>query len=111
MRRASAAGKVWYSDTLRWVLRLSSTRRTTGTEVDPEFRLFRTFGEGNRNWPRGMEAPGVPVKQHTGAIFANATGPAWPGHNPIRLINLTRQICPSHCPVLHGLVSASLMAS
>ena len=31
MRRASSAGKVWYNDALRWVLRLSRTRRTSGT--------------------------------------------------------------------------------
>ena len=57
-------------------------RRQALCEVEPIGWLFRTFGEGNRNWPQGMDVPGLLIMQHTGAVFADATGPAWPGHTP-----------------------------
>ena len=84
---------------------------TLGTEVDPVSWLFRTFGEGNQKQPRTVRAPRADgyATHRCNTHWRSRSGLARP--YPIRLINFTRHICPSHCPVLQGVVSASLIAS
>ena len=77
----------------------------------PTDRLFPKFGERNQKQPRTVKAPRADgyATHRCNTRWRSRSGLARP--YPIRLINFTRHICPSHCPVLQGVVSASLIAS